>query len=162
MPTTETGTEITAVRQIALTVTDVGRATAFYRDAVGLRFLFSAGPNLAFLDGYPLRRPENGDTDARVALGACSGPAGKNTGSDPAAADELLVGIGIDIGDLVGLPNLLRQGHLGQQSLDTLLQREVDPQPWPPDVALSCRHLCRHLTTPGPRGGCARRSSWRP
>lgn len=50
MPTTETGTEITAVRQIALTVTDVGRATAFYRDAVGLRFLFSAGPNLAFLD----------------------------------------------------------------------------------------------------------------
>jgi catechol 2,3-dioxygenase-like lactoylglutathione lyase family enzyme len=36
--------------QVALTVTDVARSTAFYRDAVGLRFLFAAGPTLAFLD----------------------------------------------------------------------------------------------------------------
>lgn len=50
MPTPIAGTEITAVRQIALTVSDVGRAIAFYRDALGLPFLFSAGPNLAFLD----------------------------------------------------------------------------------------------------------------
>jgi methylmalonyl-CoA/ethylmalonyl-CoA epimerase len=35
--------------QIALTVGDVDRAIAFYRDRVGLRFLFSAGPRLAFL-----------------------------------------------------------------------------------------------------------------
>ena len=42
--------EITGLRQIALTVSDVARSTAFYRDALGLPFLFSAGPNLAFLD----------------------------------------------------------------------------------------------------------------
>ena len=36
--------------QVALTVTDVARSAAFYRDGVGLRFLFAAGPSLAFLD----------------------------------------------------------------------------------------------------------------
>ena len=41
---------ITGVRQIALTVSSVEQALSFYRDAVGLTFLFSAGPNLAFLD----------------------------------------------------------------------------------------------------------------
>ncbi len=50
MPSSSTGPEITGVRQIAITVADVARATAFYRDALGLSFLFSAGPNLAFLD----------------------------------------------------------------------------------------------------------------
>ena len=50
MATPAAGTELTAVRQIALTVSDVGRAITFYRDALGLPFLFSAGPNLAFLD----------------------------------------------------------------------------------------------------------------
>lgn len=37
------------IRQIAITVSDVARATAFYRDVLGLPFLFGAGPNLAFL-----------------------------------------------------------------------------------------------------------------
>ncbi|MEO8334391.1 MAG: VOC family protein [bacterium] len=50
MTTTSTGSEITGLRQVALTVSEVGRALEFYRDAVGLTFLFSAGPNLAFLD----------------------------------------------------------------------------------------------------------------
>ena len=36
--------------QVALTVSDVGESIAFYRDAVGLPFLFAAGPTLAFLD----------------------------------------------------------------------------------------------------------------
>ena len=36
--------------QVALTVSDVERSTAFYRDKVGLHFLFAAGPTLAFLD----------------------------------------------------------------------------------------------------------------
>jgi methylmalonyl-CoA/ethylmalonyl-CoA epimerase len=35
--------------QVALTVSDVTRSTTFYRDAVGLPFLFAAGPSLAFL-----------------------------------------------------------------------------------------------------------------
>ena len=42
--------DVTALGQVALTVSDVARSTAFYREAVGLRFLFSAGPSLAFLD----------------------------------------------------------------------------------------------------------------
>jgi Predicted enzyme related to lactoylglutathione lyase len=36
--------------QIALTVRDVARSVRFYRDEVGLTFLFEAGPGLAFLD----------------------------------------------------------------------------------------------------------------
>ena len=42
--------DVTALGQVALTVSDVARSTAFYRDAVRLRFLFAAGPSLAFLD----------------------------------------------------------------------------------------------------------------
>ena len=40
----------TSLGQIALTVSDVQRSSAFFRDKVGLRFLFAAGPTLAFLD----------------------------------------------------------------------------------------------------------------
>jgi methylmalonyl-CoA/ethylmalonyl-CoA epimerase len=43
-------TSRTTLGQIALTVSDVQRSSAFYRDKVGLRFLFAAGPTLAFLD----------------------------------------------------------------------------------------------------------------
>jgi catechol 2,3-dioxygenase-like lactoylglutathione lyase family enzyme len=35
--------------QIALTVRDMERSVAFYRDALGLRFLFAPAPTLAFL-----------------------------------------------------------------------------------------------------------------
>ena len=41
--------------QIAITVSDVGKALAFYRDVLGLKFLFSAGPNLAFLAAGDVR-----------------------------------------------------------------------------------------------------------
>ncbi len=47
MPTA-TGSAITGIGQIAVNVTDMDRAVAFYRDVVGLPFLFQAGPNLAF------------------------------------------------------------------------------------------------------------------
>jgi predicted enzyme related to lactoylglutathione lyase len=40
---------VSEIGQIALVVSDVAKATAFYRDVLGLNFLFSAGPNLAFL-----------------------------------------------------------------------------------------------------------------
>lgn len=43
------------IGQIAITVRDVTQATAFYRDVLGLRFLFSAGPNLAFLGAGSVR-----------------------------------------------------------------------------------------------------------
>ena len=40
---------LSEIGQIAITVHDVAQATAFYRDVLGLKFLFAAGPNLAFL-----------------------------------------------------------------------------------------------------------------
>ncbi|HEY7754227.1 MAG TPA: VOC family protein [Steroidobacteraceae bacterium] len=43
------------IGQIAITVSDVPKALAFYRDALGLPFLFSAGPELAFLAAGPVR-----------------------------------------------------------------------------------------------------------
>jgi catechol 2,3-dioxygenase-like lactoylglutathione lyase family enzyme len=52
MNTAATGVEI---GQIAITVSDVPRATAFYRDVIGLRHLFDAGPQLAFLAAGPVR-----------------------------------------------------------------------------------------------------------
>ena len=38
------------IGQIAIVCQDVGRATAFYRDWLGVRFLFAAGPQLSFFD----------------------------------------------------------------------------------------------------------------
>ena len=43
------------IGQIAITVGDVAKATAFYRDVLGLKFLFSAGPNLTFLAAGSVR-----------------------------------------------------------------------------------------------------------
>ena len=40
---------LSEIRQIAITVSDVGTALPFYRDVLGLGFLFSPAPNLAFL-----------------------------------------------------------------------------------------------------------------
>lgn len=52
---------ITSIGQIAVTVQDVARAIAFYRDAVGLKFLFETG-GMAFFDcggtRLMLSRPE--------------------------------------------------------------------------------------------------------
>lgn len=38
------------IGQIAIVCTDVSRARDFYRDALGLRHLFDAGPTLSFFD----------------------------------------------------------------------------------------------------------------
>jgi predicted enzyme related to lactoylglutathione lyase len=46
---------ISEIAQIAITVGDVPRALAFYRDILGLRFLFDGGPSLAFLAAGPVR-----------------------------------------------------------------------------------------------------------
>jgi len=40
---------INGIAQIALSVTDLPRATAFYRDTLGLKLLFEV-PNMSFLD----------------------------------------------------------------------------------------------------------------
>jgi predicted enzyme related to lactoylglutathione lyase len=48
-------TRVSGIGQIALTVSDVELALGFYRDLLGLDFLFSAGPNLAFLRAGQVR-----------------------------------------------------------------------------------------------------------
>jgi catechol 2,3-dioxygenase-like lactoylglutathione lyase family enzyme len=41
---------LSRIGQIAMTVDDLPRAVAFYRDALGMRFLFEAPPAMAFFD----------------------------------------------------------------------------------------------------------------
>jgi methylmalonyl-CoA/ethylmalonyl-CoA epimerase len=43
------------IGQIAVPVADVERAIAFYRDVLGMRFLFQAPPGLGFFDGGGVR-----------------------------------------------------------------------------------------------------------
>lgn len=43
------------IGQIAVTVSDVTKALPFYRDVLGLKFLFSPSPDLAFLAAGPVR-----------------------------------------------------------------------------------------------------------
>jgi methylmalonyl-CoA/ethylmalonyl-CoA epimerase len=49
MTPSESGFGLGRIGQIALTVSDTGRAVEFYRDTLGMRFLFQV-PNLAFFD----------------------------------------------------------------------------------------------------------------
>src|SRR5438094_10154052 len=46
---------LSEIRQIAITVSDVGTALPFYRDVLGLTFLFSPAPSLAFLTAGSVR-----------------------------------------------------------------------------------------------------------
>ena len=46
---------LSEIGQIAVIVADVARATLFYRDVLGLKFLFPAGPTMAFLAAGPVR-----------------------------------------------------------------------------------------------------------
>ena len=52
-PTPFTG--LSDIGQIGFIVGDVAKATAFYRDVLGLKFLFPAGPNMAFLAAGSVR-----------------------------------------------------------------------------------------------------------
>ena len=47
--------QLSEIGQIAIVVSDVAKATTFYRDVLGLQFLFSAGPNLSFLAAGSVR-----------------------------------------------------------------------------------------------------------
>lgn len=46
---------VKGIGQVAVTVSDVAAALSFYRDVLGLRFLFAAGPHLAFLTDGSIR-----------------------------------------------------------------------------------------------------------
>jgi len=49
------GFGLSAIGQIAINVHDIDRAVEFYRDKLGMKFLFSAPPNLAFFDCAGIR-----------------------------------------------------------------------------------------------------------
>ena len=55
MANNSNATKLSAIGQIAVIVSDVEKALAFYRDALGLEFLFGAGPELAFLNAGGIR-----------------------------------------------------------------------------------------------------------
>ena len=44
------GLNLNTIGQIAIGVSDIDRATKFYRDRLGLRYLFSAPPSMSFFD----------------------------------------------------------------------------------------------------------------
>jgi methylmalonyl-CoA/ethylmalonyl-CoA epimerase len=46
---------LSAIGQIAVNAHDIDRAVAFYRDKLGMKFLFSAPPGLAFFDCAGIR-----------------------------------------------------------------------------------------------------------
>jgi methylmalonyl-CoA/ethylmalonyl-CoA epimerase len=60
------GFGVSRIGQIAMTVGDLPRAVAFYRDVLGLRFLFEAPPAMAFF--------ECGGVRLMLALPETSGP----------------------------------------------------------------------------------------
>ena len=55
MTSTQTEFGLGQIGQIAVTAHDIDRAIAFYRDTLGLRFLFQAPPKLAFFDAGGVR-----------------------------------------------------------------------------------------------------------
>jgi predicted enzyme related to lactoylglutathione lyase len=94
------GLGITRLGQVAINAHDVARATAFYRDVLGLRFLFAAG-QLAFFDCGGVRlmldKAENPEFDHPSSILYFSVP-------DIQAAHRRLVDAGVAI---VGEPNII-------------------------------------------------------
>src|SRR6516165_4030267 len=90
---TASGLAITRVGQVAINVQDLGRATAFYRDVLGLKFLFAAG-QLAFFDCGGVRlmldKPENAEFDHPSSILYFAVP-------DIQAAHQKLVDAGVSI-----------------------------------------------------------------
>jgi catechol 2,3-dioxygenase-like lactoylglutathione lyase family enzyme len=65
-PEDDVSTPISNIGQISIRVHDIERAVAFYRDALGLEFLFDAGPLAFFRCGdvrLMLTKPERGEFD---------------------------------------------------------------------------------------------------
>ena len=60
---------LSSIGQIAISVSDLDVATAFYRDTLGMRFLFSAPPGMSFFDCDGVRLmltlPEQGRDESK-------------------------------------------------------------------------------------------------
>ena len=61
--------QISGVLQLAIPVRDISRATAFYRDSLGLKFLMGV-PNMAFFDCGGVRLYLSGEGSGHQATGA--------------------------------------------------------------------------------------------
>ena len=55
MPASPPAASLGRIGQITLTISDLGRAVAFYKDALGLPLLFQAPPGLAFFNAGGIR-----------------------------------------------------------------------------------------------------------
>lgn len=70
MPSADPG--VRRIAQVALSVENLERAIGFYRDVLGLRFLFQAPPGLAFFDcggtRLMLAKPEPGERPSTSVL----------------------------------------------------------------------------------------------
>ena len=70
---------LSKIGQIAVSVSDIDRATEFYRDTLGMRFLFSAPPSMSFFDcdggvRLMLAVPERGSRVTRRATASSTSP----------------------------------------------------------------------------------------
>ena len=72
MSTTATGIGISRLAQIQVRAHDVDRAAAFYQNVLGLKLLFKAPPNLAFIDCGGVRlmidKPEKPEFDHAASI----------------------------------------------------------------------------------------------
>lgn len=64
--TTAPAMTLNSILQIAINVQNLGRAIEFYRDKLGIKFLFQAGDKLAFLDCGGVRLMLDIPEDARL------------------------------------------------------------------------------------------------
>jgi catechol 2,3-dioxygenase-like lactoylglutathione lyase family enzyme len=64
-------TSVSGIRQIAVTVSDVDKALGFYRDILGLEFLFAPNADLAFVQA--------GDVRIMLSTPQGAGAAGENS-----------------------------------------------------------------------------------
>ena len=65
-------TSLERISQVAVHVRDIGRASAFYREKLGLKHLFDAPPRMAFFECGGVRlmltHPEGGEFDHRSSV----------------------------------------------------------------------------------------------
>ena len=89
---------LSRIHQISMRAHDIERATKFYRDALGLAFLFAAPPQLAFFDCAGVRLlldriqglVRSGDAEEYVALASDGADLGR-------AHNEELVSSALDL-----------------------------------------------------------------
>ncbi len=61
---------LSQIGQIAVPVTDIARAVVFYRDTLGMKFLFQAPPGLAFFDCSGVRLMLDAPAKAQAGKGS--------------------------------------------------------------------------------------------